>query len=273
MTLKFQKAVVNDKKYSEYNFLHPNFIGYLNNFGEILNYQNPLGLGGHNCDKTTAFFEHYFRMPMHDAWLQQDKGINVVDLEYEKDYSKEKYYFFKERIENNAQLTKKFGKTSNVDSRLLHDLEMFFYNCYQAPTFMEGFGQCCMILNEPEFYDKYCEGKNKDFEYHYHWYKKSIMLDWYKTVIVQYLHYHLIERCEKGITTCDTKPYETFYNYLLNDFTIHQIPRMIFDYDKKMYIPYNQNEFIITDTELRLKEEIQAIKKHVPLKERSKYYR
>lgn len=273
MTLPFQEKIVNDTEYSKYNFLHPNFIGYLNSYGGVLDYQNPLGIGGHNRDRTTTFFERYFRMPMHDSWLQQSEGINVVDLEWEKIMAQQNYEFFKKQVENNVELTRKYGKTNNVNSRLRYDLDFFFYNCYQAQTFMDGFGQNCMILNEPEFYEKYRKGKNRDFDYTYHWYKKEIMLDWYKTVIVQYMNYHLIERCKKGITTCNVRPYETFYNYLLNDFEIHQIPCMIFDNEKKMYVPYSQNEFLVSDSELRLKEEIQAIKRLVPLRERSKYYR
>lgn len=156
---------------------------------------------------------------------------------------------------------------------------------------MDGFGQNCMSLNKPEFYQSFCkvrkiyqkqsdeteeqyhERHERFFEYDYYWYLKNLMLDRYKTVIVQYMQYHLVERCKKGITTCDSKPYETFYNYLLNDFTIHQIPSMIYDNNRKMYISYIQNPFLVPDSELRLKEEIQAIKKLVPLNERKKYYR
>lgn len=48
---------------------------------------------------------------------------------------------------------------------------------------------------------------------------------------------------------------------------------MIYDNNRKMYISYIQNPFLVPDSELRLKEEIQAIKKLVPLNERKKYYR
>lgn len=291
MIFQFQEKVINDSEYSKYNFENPNFIGYLNNYGEVLSCRNPLGLGDHDSNKTTEFFEYNFRMPTNDLWLQKEKEINVINKEREERFAKEQYEYFKKRVENDAKYTKEYGRITDVDNRLLRDLNMFFYNCYQAPTFMEGFGQNCKILNEAEFYEKYCKGKekyqkqqnetnqqynerfNQFFKYDYYWYKTKIMLDWYKTVIVQYLHYNLIERCKKGITTCTLNPNETFYNYLLNDFEIHQIPRMIFDSDKKMYVPYSQSEFFIPDSELRLHDEIQTIKKLVPLKERSRYYR
>lgn len=295
MTLPFEEKIVNDKEYSKYNFEHPQFIGYLTKDGDVLDYSNPLGIGGHNNDRFTTYFETYFRMPTNDLWIQQDKGIDTINLKEEKWYAKERGRLFKERIEENSDLAREYGSIKyhpyNKNLRFQNDLDIFFYNCYQADTFMDGFGQNCMSLNSSEFYRKFCKGRDsyqrksdeteeqyrerhkRFFEYNYHWYKKNLMLDWYKTVIVQYMHYHLVERCQKGITTCDLKPYETFYNYLLNDFTIHQIPRMIYDDTSKMYVLYKQNKFLVSDSELRLKEEIQSIKKLVPPKERSNYYR
>ena len=273
MTLPFKEEVVNDGDYSEENFIHPNFIGYLNKYGDVLDYSSPLGIGGHDNNPLTAYFENYFRMPTYDSWKQFDEGVNVIDIELEKWLSQEWRNFFEKEIK---RLVKYPSDKNDVYSVFEADLNKFFYNCYQADTFMDGFGQNCMSLNESEFCQKFCNGTNrfsKFPKYYYHWYKKRLMLDWYKTVIVQYMHYHLVERCNKGITTCSLKPYETFYNYLLNDFTIHQIPRMVYDFINKRYIPYEQNKILIPDSELRLKEEIQAIKKLVPLNQRSRYYR
>lgn len=291
MTLSFNEEIVNDKEYSKYNFEHPRFIGYLNEYGEALDYSRPLGFGGHDDNKLTTYFEYYFRMPTHDPWIQQSEGKDGIDLEDEQWYAQDNIEYFKERLEHSAYLVREYGVTDNPYAKFEDDLNRFFYNCYQANTFMEGFGQNCISLNESEYYQRFCKGRElyqrksneteeqycerheRFFEYDYHWYKKNLMLDWYKIVIVQYMHYHLVERCKKGITTCNLKPYETFYNYLLNDFTIHQIPCMIYDNTKKMYIPYEQNQFLVPDSELRLKEEIQAIKKLVPLSERQRYYR
>lgn len=291
MTLPFEEEVVNDGEYSKYNFEHPRFIGYLNNYGEVLDYSSPLGIGGHDNNKLTTYFEYYFRMPTHDSWIQQIEEKDIIDLEEEQWYAKDRIKHFKENLDHSAYLTKQYGLAEDPYNKFQDDLDLFFYNCYQAGTFMDGFGQNCMSLNKSEFYQKFCKEKklyqrkanetekeyhertNRLLKYDYHWYKKGLMLDWYKTVSVQYMYYHLIERCNKGITTCDLKPYETFYNYLLNDFIIHQIPRMIYDESKKIYVPYEQKHFLVPDSELRLKEEIQAIKKLIPLNERKKYYR
>ncbi len=290
MTLPFEEQIINDGEYSKHNFEHPKFIGYLNKYGEVLDYSQPLGIGGHNDNPLTTYFEYYFRMPTHDLWIQQTEGKNVINLDFEQEYAQDKFKYFKNRLNERANVAK-YGITNDPYVKFQNDLDIFFYNCYQADTFIEGFGQNCISLNKSEFYQKFCSGKNiykkesneteeqyrerrnQFLESDYYWYKKDLMLNWYKTVIIEYMHYHLIERCEKGITTCDLKPYETFYNYLLNDFTIHQIPCMIYDDSKKMYVPYKQNQFSIPDSELRLKEEIKAIKKLVPLNKRSNYYR
>lgn len=48
---------------------------------------------------------------------------------------------------------------------------------------------------------------------------------------------------------------------------------MNYDEDRKMYVEYNQSDFLLPDSEMRLKDEIQAIKRLVPIKDRAKYYR
>lgn len=282
MTLPFNQKVVNDKEYSFENFIWPNFIGYLSPTGEAIEYSNPLGLGGHDCDRTTLFFETYFRMPENEIWLQQLEGISAIDIEHEKDLSAHYREFFKKRKNDTIEFYKKYGKTKNPRVMFVDDMETFFLNCYQASTFANGFNQDTQVLNQSEYYDLFFSKRQEDYSKEsigsivssdYKWYKKRLMLDWYKTVIVQYMHYHLIERCNKGITTSDVKPYETFYNYILNDFEIHQIPRMIFDSEKKMYVPYMRSEFLIPESELILKQELDSIRKLVPLCERHKYYR
>ena len=289
MILPYDERIVNSGEYTKYNFEHPRFIGYLNEKGQPLDYSCPLGLGGHDNNKLTAFFFFFFRMPSYNYWIQYTEGKNVINTHVEQEIAKEMIEYFRKRIQNRKVYDNWLNE--DVNSRFNYDLEVFFYNCYQGGTFMDGFGQNCMILNEEEYYEKYCEGrplylrkinetekeynerKNRFFRYDYHWYKKNLMLDWYKTVIVQYMHYHLIERCQKGITTSTLRPYETFYNYLLNGFTIHQIPIMIYDSEKNQYICYKQNPLLIPDSEIRLKDEIESIIRLVKEEDRYKYYR
>ena len=67
--------------------------------------------------------------------------------------------------------------------------------------------------------------------------------------------------------------YERFYNYLLMDFTIQRVPKKIYDPKLERFVDYNRSEFLMPDSELRLKEEIEAIKKHVKIKDRPKFFR
>ena len=56
-----------------------------------MDYDNPLGAGGHDCDMTTKFFERYFEMPMYDQYIQQFDGISVVNYESQRTIAKENF--------------------------------------------------------------------------------------------------------------------------------------------------------------------------------------
>lgn len=292
MTLPIDYRVLgNAVDYDEFNFRSAPFIGYINKYGQALDYSMPLGYGGHEGNRYSNVFLGYFDMPTNDdpedriGLLAKRERLmhykdNLEDLKSWIDY-------VSEETEKQDPVEKEYSKflMENPESRFLYDLMVFFVNCYSANTLMDGFGQSFKAMNEKEYrafreecltdemidklYDKYWAYSGDE----YGLYLVSLKLDWFKSVIVQYMHYHLVERCGRGITTSDLKPYETFYNYLLNDFTIHQIPRMMYDKDKKMYVSYEPKEYMLPDSELRLKEEIDAIKKFVPLEKRSKYYR
>lgn len=112
-----------------------------------------------------------------------------------------------------------------------------------------------------------------DFGYVYDSYKTKIMMDKFKDVMVSYLGYHYVARVPRTIYTSEFNIYETFYNYLLNDFKIYQLPKMIYNPAEKRYIENIPNEFLKQKSELRLKEEIQSIKRLVKKEDRYNYYR
>ena len=187
MRLPFQGIVVNDEEYSNYNFRRPNFIGYLNPYGIPIEYSNPFGLGGHDCDRTTLFFETYFRMPENEIWLQQLEGISSIDYEHEKDLSEYYRNFFQKRKNDTIEHYKKYGKSKNPRTIFMDDMETFFLNCFQAKTFNEGFNQNTQILNQAEYNDLFLKDKiqqyrNKGYSNEeirrivsseYTWYKKK----------------------------------------------------------------------------------------------------
>ncbi len=140
MALPFKSEVVNEQEYTSYNFIHPHFIGYLDPYGEPLDYSRPLGYGGHDDNVLTTYFEYYFRMPSNSLYLKQFENIDAIDMEDEQDDAKDRREYFKERIiksQERASLRRKYGITASVFNLFETNLDIFFYNCYQAPTFME----------------------------------------------------------------------------------------------------------------------------------------
>lgn len=302
MILKFDKDVVNEWKIDCESFKYCHFVGFLNKLGEKIDYSMPFGLGGHDNNPTTDLFVNYFYIRDKSVF---ENGVHVfghdkplTGLEYEKliceDYREELKNAL-ENIRKDNDWQRKHSNSISPYDKLDQDLIEFFYNCYQNESFMNGFGKNYYIMNEEEFYHspyyqnilkKYPKNEGEDdsrynwripamyqFDFMYWNYKMRIILNFFKDTLVQYLGYHSIERIPRTITTSEIKIYSTFYNYILNDFTIVRIPKMNYDEDRKMYVEYNQSDFLLPDSELRLKDEIQAIKRLVPIKDRAKYYR
>jgi len=298
MILPFNEKVVNNEEISEGSLRRPNFVGYLNPKGEEINYALPFGRGGHNNNPTTELFQFYFYIR-----YQEYRDGNFVcfgdrkpAIKNEKEFVKIRLKELRKNVERlrNKNLTYRLDKYNLMD----YDLLCFFKNCYENGIFNDGFGKYVRLISDYKFseefmlpiYEKrkklYPREKNEkfdeynnripinlQFDYQYEKYIDSMILDLLKEVFISYMGYHSVERTPRTITTSSFKIYETFYNYLLNDFTIYQLPKMIYDNEKKMYIENKQNEFLIPDSELRFKEEIESIRKRVPLEERSKYYR
>ena len=252
----------------------------------------PFGIGGHDSNYLTDVFEHWFRLEKH-----YNSDLYWACLSYERYLANQRRRTLIEReiLQNRINERKNtrnklisYGYSSDDFSHdpyveLEYDMLEFFLNCYQNDTFMEGLGKDCSIMNELEFFN--CQfiqrpdesdeefNQRKHDKYYYHWYQKHMILDWMKDVYVEYLGYHYVARTPRTIYTSNFNIYETFYNYLLNDFTIYRLPKMIYNPQLKRYEENIQNEFYIPDSELRLKDEIHSIKRLVSQDERYKYYR
>ena len=57
------------------------------------------------------------------------------------------------------------------------------------------------------------------------------------------------------------------------DYNIVVLPKKRYDNNTQTFIDYNQSPFLKSDNEMRLKDEIQSIKKLVKLKDRPDYFR
>ena len=95
-----------------------------------------------------------------------------------------------------------------------------------------------------------------------------------KDILVQACNYDSIEsQLYRTITTSKFNIYETFYDYILHDYKIYQIPKKVYDEQQERYIDWQQSPFMVSDKELRLKAELEAICTNVPLEERKQYCR
>ena len=282
MTLPFNEEIINDSEINIENFKYLNFVGFLNPEGISINFGDIFGYTGHGqAPSIQERFRVYYILKIRNSkWISPLEEY-IMSKRYQRS-EKERYSEILKELSSSLKEDVEQWKKRNFSlerEQMEINIYDFLLNCYSADTFFDGVGKVETCMSEREFWNH--EYKNKslydidhwDFKIEYGMYQDKILVDVFKNVMIQNLGYHSVERTPKTITTSSFRIYETFYNYLLNDFTIFQMPKMIFEPKEKRYVQYEQNEFLIPDSELRLKDEIQSIRKLVPLQERSKYYR
>ena len=155
-----------------------------------------------------------------------------------------------------------FENQNAVKMRLA--LTRYFINCYKSSL---------TVLKQNSWNDYYSDlsrviGQSTENQVHN---GRYLLL---KEILVQACNYDSIEsQLPKTITTSKFNVNEAFYDWLLMDYTVCQIPKKIYSEDEEKYVDWEQPDFLKTDKELRLGEEIQAIKKLVPLNQRNRYFR
>ena len=96
----------------------------------------------------------------------------------------------------------------------------------------------------------------------------------YQDLLIQFIGFDKIEtQTRKTITTSRTNIYEEFFNLLIMDYEIKQIPKLIFDEENQHFRWINQNEFINAGINRECEKDIQLIKKYVPYKDRHLYFK
>ncbi len=97
---------------------------------------------------------------------------------------------------------------------------------------------------------------------------KKIVVD----TLVLYIGLDKIESSkEKTITTTKNNIYETYFNYILMDFDIVKLKRLLYDENTNDFY-YEHNNTFINRNEVKYEEEIKLIKKSVPLKDRHNFF-
>lgn len=274
MGLEFRKEIVNDEEISIKSIKYPNFVGFLNPNGIPIEFENKLKYTSHGeMPSLQERFRTFYTLKIKESDL-----ITPIE-EYrmsEKYLKSEKERNLKRLLELKQIALDELEYFSLEKQQLEIDIYNFFINCYSAKTFFDGVGNVDICKCEREFFETEYKNKNIyrvgswDFDTEYQLYKDKILAETIKKVLIQYLGYHAIERVTKTITTSSFTIYRDFYNYILNGYAIYQLPKMIYDEVEKMYSSYT---LFPTDSELRLKDELQAILKFTPIEERARYYR
>ena len=93
--------------------------------------------------------------------------------------------------------------------------------------------------------------------------------------LIQFVGFDKIETSlNKTITTSKLNINETFFNYLIMDFNIQRLPKIVIDYQNKQLKKITSSKFdLISNSckENEYAEEISLIKKYIPTKDRIKY--
>lgn len=285
MYLPYNKNIINDRELTPDNFNCGTYVGYISPLKAIpIEYNNPFGIGGHDTNFYTSAFNKYFIKRYYDCYMYGDKKIQD---EFERNTIESRMNDLIDNL-NSKKDSKEFNYRNSFYYSDYEEVYLrmyqFFYNCYSNGLFSEGYGKEILFVDSETFEEQNKNSLTKIYgsdysrlydaiEYEYKKYVNSKMLDIIKETYIQYLGLHSVERVRKTITTSDSNIYETFYNYLLNDYTIFQIPKMVFDEKKKKYVEYNTNRYFLSSKEQKLKSEIESIKKLVKVDDRYKYYR
>lgn len=91
--------------------------------------------------------------------------------------------------------------------------------------------------------------------------------------LVQLLDFDKVERLPKTITTSKISINKAFFNYLIMDYNIVQIPKVLPNPTTGDFGYFNSNEYIEFNEEKEYEEEIKLIKQNIPLNKRRMYFK
>lgn len=183
----------------------------------------------------------------------------------------------------------------HVYENLQNDLMSFFFNAYKNKNFFDSIGMTPQV----DCYDDYIENHEKEIQEKrklytllrnrsdrdfYNDYQIAQLMSYFKDIMVMYMGYDSIERRLKltsnkstefkTITASCTNPNERYYNWLLMDWTVQRIPKMLWNEQEKRYVCENPvTSYYQTEKEEILGMEIASIRKRVPKQYRKEYFR
>lgn len=221
---------------------------------------------------------------------------NERDIDYFLAMLDERYDYLRER-----QI--KYGPLNGY-ALFEYDLLTFFKNAYKNKTFFETIGQTFIAPHpheiEQSVKDYYNKSKLSRSERDYYIERefrlayKTLIMSFAKDIFVQYLGYDALERITPSIeaitfsskssfnfartpriiTSSCSNPNERFFNYLVMDWQVSRVPKYNYDPKEERYIKeLSSHPYFQTDRERQFEDEIEYIRKRVPIDERYKYFR
>lgn len=316
-------------KKEKWNYNKP-LIGYINPYGQILDYSMLIGPYGHDNWRNPAtpiflsFVSFVVKNYKVDNFLNFDKeetlykknkyeGFDDVvkrGIGYDYYANHDTYDEFLQQLNNSVNEEEEILKTTieyggslrscNVYKILSYDLVKLFEKLYSNGDFFESLGRVIYAENQEEVLNKYNMNITSNIherDKFYHNYLIVQLMSYMKDICVQYLGYDSIERAwrigdlnrvnniytasngykysnnPRIIVTSEKNINERFYNWLLMDWTIQQIPKKIWDDKNKKFIDeYYIFNYTYNEKEEILGKEIESIKRLVKKEDRYKYF-
>lgn len=189
---------------------------------------------------------------------------------------------------------------------LKYDLLKFFDKLYSNENFFDSLGRNVYVDNMDNVWEKYKKNftftkyqeLGEKYKFYFENYLVIQLMSYFKDICVQYLGYDSIERTwpigdlnisnnlystsmgytflknPRIITTSENNINERFYNWLLMDWTIHKVPKKIWDEKNKKFVDEDSIfDYVYNEKEEILGKEIKSIKRLVKKEDRYKYFR
>ena len=285
----------------EYWNLKP-YIGYFTPEGKLISYNNPVG-GSHSCMANIVSWTFLLWIKQSDAF----KSLNIQDFKIQN------HLYLDNGIITGGNVigTDEYYRESNLKT-LQKDLINFLKIAESNEDFINSVKSRIDISKFPNYVKNGTKmpghygwnGQESIYEVEslFGRYNTKELLLFLKDICIQYLGYDAIEQFKANgdypvfdkvrpffyvtekyynylenpriISTTNNNINERFYNYLLMDWKVHQLPKYIFNKNTKRFeIQSVSTYFFRSHQDEICEKEIQSIKKLVPLKQRSKYFR
>ena len=284
------------KAFDEYERFHSKpYIGYISPEGNLVDYNTDLG-GSHSNLGNIVSWTFLLWIKQSEAF--KNLNINDVNIRAKLDLNT--------GIVRNADIAcEKHNNLTNL-SLLQKDLICFLKKAENVPNFIDSIEKRIDISKFPEYIKREKRIPIFEAESIYeieslfgHYNTKELLL-FLKDICIQYMGYDAIEQVKpngelikipeyyylypldyctyfdkpRTISTTNYNINERFYNYLLMDWKIQQLLRYVLNENTNKYeTESNQPYTYQSETDRIYEQEIASIKRLVPLKERTKYFR